>query len=99
MRVDPTTDRRRTNGCSTALLAVDAVAETNRVEEAVAESGPMPPEPKLVGIFYSEKNPVAIINGFSLKEGETVGGYVVVKIMEESVTLKAGGREIVLRLR
>lgn len=75
------------------------VAETNKVAAPVVESGPLPPEPKLVGIFYSETNPVAIINGMSVKEGESVGGYVVVKIMAEAVILKARNQEITLRMR
>lgn len=72
---------------------------TNRVVELPVAPGPLPPEPKLVGIFYSETNPVAIIDGLSVKEGESVGGYVVVKILPEAVMLKAGNREITLRMR
>ena len=81
-------------GEPTTLQAAAVVAPV-----PVPELVPLPPEPKLVGIFYSEKNPVAIIDGFSITEGETVSGYVVVKIQAESVILKAGGQEIVLRLR
>jgi hypothetical protein len=54
---------------------------------------------KLVGIFYSEKNPIAIIDNLTLKEGETVGGYRVARIQSESVTLRSGRREVVLRLQ
>ncbi len=94
----------RTTVVETGMPAVVAAApvrvvETNRAVELVVESGPMPPEPKLVGIFYSDTNPVAIINGMSVKEGESVGGYVVVKIMAEAVILKARNQEITLRMR
>jgi hypothetical protein len=75
------------------------VVVTNIVERSVPVPVPVGPEPKLVGIFYSEQNPVAIINGISMKKGEQVGGYVVSKILVESVVLKAGEHELVLRLR
>jgi hypothetical protein len=55
--------------------------------------------PVLGGIFFSEKNPVAIINGSAMKEGEMIGAYQVVKILTYSVTLKCDGEEIELRLR
>ncbi|MEI8140462.1 MAG: hypothetical protein WCI03_11425 [bacterium] len=55
--------------------------------------------PVLGGTFYSEKNPVAIISGSAMKEGEMVGAYQVVRILPESVTLKCDGEEIVLRLK
>lgn len=70
--------------------------ETEVPVETPAETPPH----KLVGIFYAEKNPVAIIDDFSLKEGETVGSYRVIRIGLESVTLKrAGEQEVVLRLK
>ena len=65
-------------------------------------ASPKPPRtdvPVLAGTFYSEKNPVAIINGSALKEGETVGAYQVVKIFPQSVKLKCDGEEIELRLK
>lgn len=83
----------------TGKTAPVTAAGAGVVDVPEVENVPMPPAPKLVGIFYSEKNPVAIIDGFSLKEGEKVGGYEVVKIRAESVALKAGGREIELRLK
>ncbi len=54
--------------------------------------------PVLGGIFYSEKRPVAIINGSSLMEGEKVGRYQVIKINVYSVTLKCDDGEVELRL-
>ena len=55
--------------------------------------------PVLGGTFYSEKNPVAIINGSAMKEGETIGAYQVVKILPLSVKLKCDGEDIEIRLR
>lgn len=67
---------------------------------AAPEPPPEVPPHKLVGIFYSERNPVAILDDFSLKEGETIGSYRVIRIQPESVTLqRAGEREVVLRLK
>jgi hypothetical protein len=54
--------------------------------------------PVLKGIFYSEKNPVAIINGTVMKEGEQIGAYYVVKISAYSVRLNCEGEEFALRL-
>ena len=82
-----------------------------RVEESVIQAtdtvliSPPPPKairadiPKLGGIFYSEKNPVAILNGSAMKEGEMIGAFQVVKIAVYSVTLKCDGEDIELRLR
>lgn len=57
-----------------------------------------PDIPVLKGIFYSEKNPVAIINGTVMKEGERIGAYYVVKISAYSVMLGCDGEEFELRL-
>jgi hypothetical protein len=66
---------------------------------------PSPPKvartdiPMLGGIFYSVKNPVAILNGSAMKEGEQVGDYRVVKIQAYSVTLNCDGEDVELRLK
>lgn len=58
------------------------------------------PLPELSGTFYSEQNPVAIINGYALKEGETVGSFRVVKILPRGVMLRtASGKDVELRLK
>jgi hypothetical protein len=84
-------------------IALQAGGGEGRVAvEPVAEKAPLPPPgplPILSGTFYSTQNPVAIINGASLKEGETVGAYQVIKILPRSVTLKSSGGEIELRLQ
>ena len=83
-----------------------ATMDREREEKAVKEEmlvqevEPAVPPHKLVGIFYADKNPIAIIDDFSLKEGETVGSYRVIRIGPESVTLRRNGeREVVLRLK
>jgi hypothetical protein len=71
----------------------------------VAVIEPPPPKvartdiPVLGGIFYSAKNPVAILNGSAMKEGEMVGAYQVVKIQAYSVTLNCEGEDVELRLK
>ncbi len=79
-------------------VEVDKPAPVESVE-AEESAGPVEVPHKLVGIFYSEKNPVAIIDNLTLKEGETIGAYRVAKIQSESVTLRSGRREVVLRLQ
>jgi hypothetical protein len=91
-----------------ALSPLSVTGETNRAGEGivapepVAEKASLPPPgplPVLSGTFYSTQNPVAIINGSSLKEGETVGAYQVIKILPRSVILKSSAGDIELRLQ
>lgn len=49
-------------------------------------------------LLFSQ-DPVAIINGSALKEGEMAGPYRVVKILAYSVTLECEGEEVELRLK
>jgi len=78
-------------------------AEPEIIQEVVSQ--PLQPKvprtdtPVLGGIFYSAKNPVAIINGSAMKEGEMIGSYQVIKILTYSVTLKVDGEEVELRLK
>lgn len=55
--------------------------------------------PVLNGVFYSEQNPVAMINGSALKEGEDIDGYKVVRILARSVILKSQEGEFELRVK
>jgi hypothetical protein len=93
---------------STVPVAADRITEDKPVQGTPQiNEVPRPVLPKVIrtdipvlgGTFYSEKNPVAIINGSAMKEGELVGAYQVVKILPESVTLKIDGEEIILRLK
>jgi hypothetical protein len=48
--------------------------------------------------FVSDINKVAIINGKSYEEGETVSGYLITDIDSDSVTLSSGssGNKVLL---
>ncbi len=52
---------------------------------------------KLEGIFWSEKDPMAIINGEIVQEGKRLEGVLVKKINKSSVTLEADGEEFELK--
>jgi len=78
-------------------------AEPEIIQEVVSQPGQpkaaRTDTPVLGGIFYSAKNPVAIINGSAMKEGEMVGVYQVVKISTYSVALKCDGEIVELHLK
>ncbi len=80
-----------------------ATADTGaRMTGTIAQPKPARPPadaPVLSATFASEKNPVAIINGITLKEGETVGAYRVGKIADGSVILKSDDGEFEIRMR
>lgn len=84
-----------------------AVVAPSAAGTPVEEAGSPPPppvttkveRPVLGGIFYAERNPVAIINGSSLKEGETSGSWRIVKIQPLSVELKSEDETIELRMK
>jgi hypothetical protein len=72
------------------------IAVPREKNEAKRLPGPLP---VLSGTFYSPKNPVAIVNGESVKVGETVGNYQVIEILAESVRLSCDGEEVVIKLK
>jgi hypothetical protein len=53
---------------------------------------------KLKGIIVGGKNPIAIINGKLLREGEKIDGYKLIRIDEKEVFLRSGHRTIKLKL-
>jgi len=53
---------------------------------------------KLKGIIVGGKNPIAIINGKLLREGEKIDGYKLIRIDEKEVLLKSGHKTIKLKL-
>ena len=82
------------------VKTVTAESDTTEVPIPKAERKPLPADaPVLTGTFYSPQNPVAIINGMSLKEGEMVATYELVRILPKSVTLRRNGEEIVLEIK
>lgn len=54
---------------------------------AAAPSKPTPPPLKLQAIFYTPRNPSAIINGKTVQIGDTFEGLRIVKINPDSVDL------------
>jgi len=60
----------------------------------VAVNGPL----KVQGIFYTAKNPAAVINSKMVHVGDQVGDAKVIAIDKDSVTLESDGRKKVLTL-
>ncbi len=52
----------------------------------------------LEGIIYSEENPAAVINGEIIRENETIGDYLVLKIEETRVILSKEGKSYTLNM-
>ena len=77
-----------------------AVADTNppAISNAIVETTPSPPEPKLQGILFDPKRPCAIVDGAMFFAGDRVGGFRVTAISRHSVTLKKGTETKVLNL-
>lgn len=46
----------------------------------------------VTGIMYDAENPVAIVCGEVVHEGDTINGYKVVKIYRHKVVLEKNGR-------
>jgi hypothetical protein len=55
--------------------------------------------PVLSGIMYSPRNPQAIVNGILSSEGGTVDGFVLLKILPDTVRVKRGQMQYELKLR
>ena len=55
--------------------------------------------PKLQGIFYSSKNPSAIINGKAMKIGDEADGVKILAITQNSVRVQSGAeiRELTMK--
>jgi hypothetical protein len=68
--------------------AVGGTNETANTTVAVVE----PPALKLQGIFYSRKNPTAVINGKIRAVGDRIGGARLLAIDQETVTVVEGGK-------
>ena len=50
------------------------------------------------GIIYSETAPLAVINDEVVTAGDKVGGYVIVEITPQSVSLQKGNEGFTLKL-
>jgi|GEM_PF-4807243 len=83
-----------------ALFAAPA-SWTVRIVESEGETvaSQAPPTLELTSVLKGER-PMAIVNGRSMRVGQTIEGYRLVAISERSVALEdAAGRAIVLHLR
>jgi hypothetical protein len=98
-RVEPAGTEIRTAVVKEAVAAVVPVQAPPAATPApVAAREPLV-VPVLSAIFFSPRNPLAIINGESVKMGESVGGWKVVEIQAESVRLEGEGGERVVKLK
>ena len=70
--------------------------QTSLSQQAKAE-GVTTKDWTLTAVLISAERSVAVINGKTLQQGETIGGYRLVKIMPDKVLLKNGQRKLVLR--
>lgn len=85
-------------------VQMDGAPGGRQKEPPALPQEPAPPReplavPVLSAIFYAPKNPLAIINGESVKVGELVGGWKVLEILAESVRLEGDGGERVIKLK
>lgn len=76
----------------TATPVVDT-ARPGVVREDAPTPTPIPfPDLTLNGVFYDEKQPMALINGQLVRQGDWIGRAQVTKIERESVQLKFEGK-------
>lgn len=88
----------------TASVAVVTQAPAPVIDAPPAVPPPVPhatkaKRPTLGAIFYSERRPVATINGTAVTEGEKVGEFLVVKIGVHAVTLNGPDGEFEIELK
>lgn len=74
--------------------------EASVVDEIPAETILIVPATnhRLSGIMHGPRGPSAIVNGRSLRVGQTIEGAKVLRINTRSVVLQTGDRQIILRL-
>jgi hypothetical protein len=90
----------RTDDAANALAAINSTASattsaTSNTIVAAAEPPPVPPAPpplKLQGIFYTRKNPSAVINGKIRTVGDRIGEAQLLAIGPESVSVVVAGK-------
>lgn len=63
------------------------------------EQAPAPPSFKLQAIFYRLNNPTAVINGKTVRQGESVSGAKVLAIQRNAVELDLNGHRQTLSLK
>lgn len=70
-----------------------------QILEPATSMPPVQPAFKLNGIFYSSTDPTAIVNGKSVRVGDTVSGATVISISRGDVTLEIDGQRKTVALR
>ena len=93
----PSTTMVATSPAVTNLTPTSATNETSNTTVAATQPS-APPPLKLQGIFYTRKNPSAVINGKIRHVGDRIGDAKLVAIAPESVTVEVAGKtnELVL---
>lgn len=71
-------------------------AQTSQEDAAPAGSSSLR-VPQVSGIMFSESEPKALINGYVLKEGEEIDGFIVDEISETSVTFEGPEGDLIVR--
>jgi len=84
---------------SNALIVTDIPENLEKIGQLVDRLDTGMPVFNLTGILSAPEYSLAMINDRILKVGETIGGFSVSQIEENSVTLKKGDEVITLRLR
>jgi MSHA biogenesis protein MshK len=83
-------------------LAAGALDDPMRPPTAAApgsrKAGPVEPGFALTSTTIARERRVAVINGKSVAQGDSVGGAEVVEILPTQVRLRQGEREMVVRL-
>jgi len=81
-------------------VAVSTSVGPTVTQPVVVATGPPPPPPlpKLQGIVYRPGRPTALLDGKTVLIGRTSGGYQVVGISEQTVTVVRAGHTNILEL-
>jgi len=83
---------------SNALVITDIPKNIEKIGQLIARLDTGVPVFNLRGILSAPDYSLAMINDRILKVGETIGGFTVSEIGEDSVTLKKGDQTIILKL-
>ena len=83
---------------TTALTPATVALETNPPPATVTVEPTKPPMPKLQGITFHPTRPIAVVNGKTVVLGDRVGGFQVLAITRDRVTLSSATATNVLSL-
>jgi hypothetical protein len=74
-----------------APVAKPAPAPTPAAVKPASAPAGTAANPRVQAIFYSQKDPTAMINGKTVRSGETVDGMVILQIKPKSVQVQTAG--------